>query len=385
MSTRVGRRGRVCLPLAVAAILLTPSHSVAAANPIASGRTELQLGRHLLGQLEGVRGKVIPKGQAIAISSSTFVLAVAGGALDPTNGAGNLTLSDGIAIKRGRRAAGIRDITVETSAGFVVAKVGGKKMRLGIFKSVTSAREGFGVSISIGAVDLSGAAARKLNEVLHLDGRARLRGGQSFGSLAATTQPGAVELNPSSSDGSLATAEGYVAFDKLRAREAFFGRLVPLIPHYSYFPTYNGLPTAVTFYIPSVSGWIAPDGSSGEVELAGGIALEGWSRSPKPIVRVQRIVLNLADKTLSADLSREPVPLSVAGRTPILTATEGVSVEVDAAARTFSIHAPTLALSAAFAGALNETFQASPPPPSPEAILTAGDPLGDTRFKVVAR
>lgn len=367
---------RACLALLGATLLLTPSQSLAAGNPIAEGRAELHLDRHLLGQLEGARAKVVPRGQSISTSSSTFVFGVTGGALDPTTGAGTFDLADGIAVKRGRRAVGIREITVETSAGFLVAKVGGKKMRLGLFKAVDSTREGFGVAVSIASIDLSGSAARRLNQALDLEGRARLHGGEPFGSMHTTTQPSEVQLLPGSGYAELALEKGESGFDKLAPRGTFYGAIRPALLYHTSFWNPGPAPWYFYFTFPAVGGWIAPDGSRGEIELPGGLTVERAYQS-SPVVRLERIVVNLGTGYVDADASREPAPLPTTGRAPVLIATERPTATVDQAERKFTIHVPPTMLTANLAASLNETFLASPPPPSPESLLSAGDGLGE--------
>jgi hypothetical protein len=231
-------------------------------------------------------------------------------------------------------------------------------------------------------VDLSGRAARRLNEALALEGRARLHGGQALASMQTTTQPSAVELLPDSGIATYDFGEGDSAYSKLSSREVLVRSGPPIVLFHESWGLGKPTPLGYDFIFTRVGGWISPDGSTGELDLPGGLdlLLPYW---PKPMFVLGTFVLNITGRSLDAELLRTPTPAPTPGRNPILTATEGVNVlSVDPTTRTFLIQVPALALTEAFAATLNETFMKSAPA---ESILVAGDRLGRMSLSLIAR
>ena len=169
-STRLGRaRGRM-LPVAIVAaafvamLALAPLAS-AAPNPIAKGSTTLNIN-------SGFNNKAKKAGIKIAavkpatIKGTKATFAVTGGSIEPTSGAGTVTHSGGLKITWGKKSVALKALEINTTSKTLTASVGGKKVQLAKLGGVSSARLGFGNSISAKNVKLTSAGAKALNSKL---------------------------------------------------------------------------------------------------------------------------------------------------------------------------------------------------------------------------
>jgi hypothetical protein len=279
-STRLGRaRGRM-LPVAIVAaafvamLALAPLAS-AAPNPIAKGSTTLNIN-------SGFNNKAKKAGIKIAavkpatIKGTKATFAVTGGSIEPTSGAGTVTHSGGLKITWGKKSVALKALEINTTSKTLTASVGGKKVQLAKLGGVSSARLGFGNSISAKNVKLTSAGAKALNSKLtpkptkvktKKKGKTVVKTVKTKPAFKANMVLGktTTEVEPKTDNvvasGTMAYGGDTTLFTKLKD----VGVNVEAIP-----------PTTVagTSYTSPISGGtISPLGTEGQVNSAGGIKL----------------------------------------------------------------------------------------------------------------
>src|SRR4029077_3011877 len=92
--------------------------------------------------------------------------AITGGEIEPTTGAGSLNHSGGLKITWGKKSVTLKSLTVSTTAKSISAKIGGNTVKVAALAGTSSARSGFGASVSAKKVKLTAAGAKALNSKL---------------------------------------------------------------------------------------------------------------------------------------------------------------------------------------------------------------------------
>jgi len=335
-SSRLGKaRGRM-LPVAIVAAALVAMLALAplasaAPSPIASGNTTLTINKGFTKKLKKLGIKVTAlKPAKLKGAKATFT--VTGGEIEPTTGAGTITHSGGLKVKWGKKSVTLKAIEINTAKKTLSAKVGGKKVKLARLAGVSSARLGFGTSVSAKKVKLTSGAAKMLNKKLapppvkakkhakHPVKPVKLqppfKANMVVGKTTTEVEPQTVNV--------LATGTMVYGGDPtLFAKLADVGVKVEAIP-----------PTSVTgtTYTSGISGGtISPLGTSGQVNSAGGIKLvqvlpTSATTSISTSITLGSIGVDLAAKTASVEVigesnaeseGKKPLNLGNLGRSSI--------------------------------------------------------------------
>lgn len=329
-STRLGRaRGRM-LPLAivaaaVAAMFVLAPLASAASNPIAKGSTKLTINKGFNNKAKKAGIKITAiKPATLKGTSATFT--VTGGSVEATTGKGTITHSGGLKVKWGKKSVALKAFELNTSTKTLTAKVGGKSIKLAKLGGVSSARLGFGNSISAKNVKLTGAGAKALNQALtpkptKVKTKVKKNGKTIVKVKTVKTQPpfkanmvlgkSATEVEPQT-DNVLAQENMVYSGDS-----TLFGKLKDVgVEVQTISPTsVNG-----TTYTSGISGGtISPLGTSGQVNSAGGIKLvqniPGTSLSTT--ITLGSIGVDLAAKTATVEVNGESNVETEPGKKPL--------------------------------------------------------------------
>ncbi len=328
-STRLGRaRGRM-LPAAIvvaaiAAMLVLAPLASAASNPIAKGSTTLTVNSGFNKQAKKAGIKVTAlKPATLKGTKATF--AVTGGSVEPTTGAGTVTHSGGLKIKWGKKSVSLKALEINTSNKSLTVTAGGKKVKFATLGGVSSARLGFGNSISAKSVKLTKAGANALNKALtpkstKVKVKVKKNGKTIVKTKTVKTQPAfkanmvlgktTTEVEPKT-DNVLPTGTMAYAGDS-----GLFGKLTDVgVKVETISPTtVNG-----TTYSSGISGGtISPLGTEGQVNSSGGIKLvqqiPGTSFSTT--ITLGSIGVDLAAKTATVEVNGES-NVEVEGKKPL--------------------------------------------------------------------
>ncbi len=328
-STRLGRaRGRT-LPVAivaaaVAAMLVLAPLASAAPNPIAKGSTTLTLnsGFNKKAKKAGIKITAIKPATA---KGTKVTLMVTGGQVEPTTGAGTITHSGGVKIKWGKKSVAVKAVEINTQTKSLTASVGGKKTKLATLGGVSSARLGFGNSISAKSVKLTAAGAKALNAKLTPKPTKvkTKKNGKTVVKTVKTTPffkknmvlgKTTTQVEPTT-DNVLATGTMTYAGD-----EGLFKKLADVKVEVQTIP-----PTTVsgTTYSSGISGGtISPLGTSGQVNSAGGIKLvqvlpKSATENLSTTITLGSIGVDLAAKTATVEVNGESNVETEPGKKPL--------------------------------------------------------------------
>jgi hypothetical protein len=169
-SSRLGRaRGRM-LPVAIVATALVAMLALAplanaAPSKIASGTTTLTINKGFNKQAKKAGIKVIAQ-KPTTVKGTKATFTVSGGEVEPATGVGTITHSGGLKLKWGKKSVALRGVEVNTSTKSLSASVGGSKVKLATLAGVSTARLGFGTSVTAKKVKLTAAGAKALNGML---------------------------------------------------------------------------------------------------------------------------------------------------------------------------------------------------------------------------
>jgi hypothetical protein len=216
-------------------------------DPIASATFSVKLSSGFKHQLKRNHVKMKPK-----------KLKFLTGDVDPTTGAGDLTLGR-LKFKKGKKSVACGKLTASLGPG---GKIKGAQCgKLFKLSGGTATRNGFGASVSGGTVKFVKSAAKQLNKRLELHS---LHKGKA-GALSLSYQPttvkvtgGLMTITPALSLGSVAVKIGDHCMDPIFAID-------PIPP----MERISGI-----FHFPVTGGTISPAGNDGVVQTAGGLRLQ---------------------------------------------------------------------------------------------------------------
>jgi hypothetical protein len=183
--------------LAITSVLAFASPAPAAQDELAGGTVTLETA----------------SSKALKLKPSSLDLAIAGGAVDPIAGDGEVKAPGKLRVKAGKRKAKVAikgfAFGADGGAGAIDAKVGKKRVAdFGEMSGGTVVREGLGARISDVSAGLSAAGAKALNRALKAKGKGgkaraadsrKIEAGDALGTVAATTVPKTVEVLPGGS------------------------------------------------------------------------------------------------------------------------------------------------------------------------------------------
>jgi hypothetical protein len=372
------------LPMAVfaaalLALLAFAPFASATADPVGSGSATVTLNKGFTKYLKtfGIKTtKIAPaklKGQKLTLTGT-------GGEVDPTTGAGTVTLGGGLKFKAGKKSATVKALVLDTTTASLTGKVSGKKMKVATVKGYTYARAGFGVSMTIKKLKLTNKAAKQLNKKLGFaKGKPKpFLNGKLVGSASAEEQPATAAVLPT---GNVTFNADTGTLGKLAKVEV---KITPIAP-----TQVKGLSN---FEFPISGGTISPLGTGGVVQSAGGVELEQKLALPEPgkfletKITLGGFYVDLGAKTITVEVSAvsnasQELNLGNLGRSSIADLTIP-GVFADSVNRTVTVQNATGALQPISAKVLNafvEVYEgyekAGGPPKSPEKI-NSGDPLG---------
>lgn len=360
-STRLGRARGKMLPVAfvtaalVAMLAIAPLAS-AASDPISSGTTTLTIN-------SGFSKKAKKAGITIAavkpskLKGSKATFAVTGGEIEPTTGAGTVTHSGGLKVTWGKKSVTLKSLTIDTKGKSVSAKVGGKTVKVASLAGTSTARLGFGASVSAKKVKLTAAGANALNSKLTpaptktkvkkhgktivktVKVKPAFKANMVLGSSVTEVEPETVNVTPT---GSMVFTGDPTLLTKLNDVET---KLVVIPPTTA---------AANVFTSPLSGGTISPLGTKGTINSTGGLVLTQVLPTSATTAITTEITLgsigvDLAAKTASVEVigksnakdpstGKEPLNVGVLGRSSIADLTIG-SVTPSPATRTVAVSA----------------------------------------------
>jgi hypothetical protein len=259
----------------VAMLAIAPLAS-AASDPIKSGTTTLTInsGFNKKAKKAGIKITAV-KPSKIKGTKATF--AVTGGEIEPTTGAGTVTHSGGLKITWGKKSATLKSLTVDTKKKSISAKVGGKTVKVASLAGTSTARLGFGASVSAKKVKLTSAGANALNKALTpapkktkvkkngktivktVKTQPPFKANMVLGSSNTEVEPETVAVLPT---GTMTFAGAPGLLGKLKAAEVNLEVIAPTTPV-----------AATTFVSPISGGTLSPLGTAGQVNSSGGLKL----------------------------------------------------------------------------------------------------------------
>jgi hypothetical protein len=371
------------LAAALFALLAFAPFASATPDPVGSGSATVTLNSGFVKSLKK-SGVKITKIAPDKLKGKKATFPVTGGEVDPTTGAGTLTLGGGLKFKAGKKKAPVKALVVDTTKKGLFAKVAGKKVKLATLAGWSYVRAGFGVSLNVKKLKLSNGAANKLNKKLGFKkGKKPFKGNRKMGSAVAEEQPLTVAVLPS----------GNVAFNadpgllaKLAKVEV---KVRPIAP-----TQVKGL---TSFEFPITGGTISPLGTGGVVQSAGGVELEqkiqtGATEFLETKITLSNFYVDLAAKTITVEVSAtsnasQELNLGNLGRSSIADLTIP-GVFADPATRTVTVLNASGVLQPISAKVLNafvevyEGFEAKGGPKKAPEKINSGDPLGSFSMTV---
>ncbi|MFI5028633.1 MAG: hypothetical protein ACHQCF_06595 [Solirubrobacterales bacterium] len=369
----------------VASVLLVPLAS-AASNPVATGSTTtITLNSGFTKKLSKSKIKLTGVKPA-TVKGKNVTLPIEEGSLE-TNGQGTLTHSGGLKFKAGKKSVTLKALVLDTTKSSLTGKLGGKNMKIASVSGVTATREGFGVTVAVKSMKLTGKAAGELNKKLGFSGKSKkkgkrasasassdepFKGNQVLGGSSSPTQPKTIGVLASGSaklDGNLETL---VKFGGLKVE------ISPIEP--------TKKENLATFLFPIGGGNIAPNGMGGVPQTLGGIM---FKQEVAPTffltMTLKNIWVDMSSLKATAEVSIEdnnipgvetPGPLgrvSIADIKP-----EGATIVPNPDGHTVTVANANAVLEETTAFTLNSTFAPEEPPKSGKhkEVFKAGDSLG---------
>jgi hypothetical protein len=362
-STRLGRaRGRM-LPVAIVAAALVAMLAIApfasaASDPITSGTTTLTINNGFSKKAKKAGIKVTAvKPSKLKGTKATF--AVTGGEIEPTTGAGTVTHSGGLKITWGKKSVTLKALTIDTKGKSISAKVGGKTVKVASLAGTSTARLGFGASVSAKKVKLTSAGAKALNSKLTpaptktkvkkkgktivktVKVQPAFKANMVLGASITEVEPETVAVLPT---GTMTFAGDAGVLGKLAASDVKLEVIAP-----------TTAANATTFVSPISGGTISPLGTTGQVNSAGGLKMVQTESLPgigqpsvTTAITLGSIGVDLAAKTATVEVigesnfkepgtTKEPLKLGNLGRSSIADLT--ITSTPSPATRTVSVSA----------------------------------------------
>lgn len=331
------RRAGLSLLLVLALASAGPPAASAAYDPIGGGTTRLVLDKRFAAFLERA-GVSVTADLGATKRGQALVLPVTGGSIDPTVGRGEVAQEGRIVLSGPGRRLQIRKLMVKTANAPLVARVGGSQLKMATSTAIGSKRRGFTTVFSARKLKLTEKVATRFNKKLRP--RQRFEAGQPIGKLVTATQPLLTSIVP--------TGRASIVFDA-----AFIAKLD------QHFVSLNPISPAermgATFTFPIIAaGALAPDASAGTLRTGGEVEFLQLGAGQ---VFWHEPWFDVGLRTTLAEVNLQPTPAfpGKLGQVPILSLGGG-AVASDAAARTITLSASPLTLTAGTADAFNQAF-----------------------------
>lgn len=334
-------------------------------DPLGSGVTVLKLDKGFRALLRE-HGVEVSGREGVVFKGGALRFPVSGGKFDPAAKKGTVESGGAAIFERAGHSLSLKKLQVKTTrpSSPIVAKLGGGQLKLGRAGRLVVGRRGFTDEVSVSRLRLSSKFATRLSK------RLRLRGvfteGMTMGSAVTRANPSTVAV--------LGKDRAEFEFDPGMA-----AKLNEL--HVAVNPIFPAEHPGV-FTLPIFGGKLAPDLSSGYLQLQGAMELlqlgGGQLFWANP-------VLDLDGKAFSPEVEVKPSPPYVgkAGQLPVATLDLGAgTTAADAAARTLTVTGATLTMPAATAALFDELFAK---PQGKENVFATGEPLGRISFVATAQ
>jgi hypothetical protein len=337
----------------VAMLVLVPLATAATPDPIASGTTTLTVnsGFNNKAKKAGIKVTAV-KPAKVKGKKATF--SVTGGEIEPTTGVGVITHSGGLKIKWGKKSVTLKAFEINTKTKSLIASVGGKKVKFATLGGISTARLGFGASVSAKSVKLTSAGANTLNKKLTPPPtKVKVKkNGKTVVKVVKTMPPfkknmvlgkTTSEVEPKTVNVLAKESMVYNGDSGLLGKLADVNVKVETISP----TTANGL----QFSSPISGGTISPLGTSGQVNSGGGLKLvQELPTTTTPIttkITLGSIGVDLAAKTVSVEVvgesnaeseGKKPLNLGNLGRSSIANLTN-IAVSPSPATRSVGVTA----------------------------------------------
>ncbi|HEU4705949.1 MAG TPA: hypothetical protein VFS64_02040 [Solirubrobacterales bacterium] len=330
-------RRRTALFLALVLLLLPAPAARASYDPLGSGVTRLALDQRFAAFLNQAGVRVSTQAGA-AKRGRALVFPISGGRFDPTAGAGEVEQQGSLALRSARSRVLMRKLVVKTTHSPLVAKVGGSQLKVATSAAIGSRRNGFGVVFSARKLQLTEKVATRLNKKLRP--RRLFSAGQLVGTLVSEPQPLVTAIVP--------TGRATLTFDSafMAKLDQHFASVNPVFPAEHVGPT---------FTLPIIAnGALAPDASQGTLRTGGEIEFLELGAGQ---VFWHELWFDIGLGSTLAEVDLEPTPAfpGKLGQKPVLALGTGARA-ADSAARTISLDAAPLTLTAETAASFNQAF-----------------------------
>ena len=310
--TRLGRARGKMLPVAIvaaalAAMLVIAPLASAASDPIASGTTTLTINKGLLKKAKKA-GIKITAVKPTKVKGSKATVAVSGGEIEITTGAGTINHSGGLKVTWGKRSVTLKSLTIDTKAKSLSAKVGGKTVKVASLAGTTTARLGFGASVSAKKIKLTAAGAKALNKITPAPTKVKVKKKGKTITKTVKTQPpfkANMVIGSSNSEVEPETVNVLAKESMIYSGDAtLLGKLKDVgVEVQTISPTTN---SGTTFTSGISGGSISPLGTSGAVNSSGGIKLvQNLPQGPSTTITLGSIGVDLGAKTATVEVIGE--------------------------------------------------------------------------------
>lgn len=327
------------LATALIALLAFAPLASATPDPVGSGTTTVTLNNGWTKYLKTFGIKIQKIGKTTKLKGKKVTFTNTGGSLDPTNGRGEVTLGGGLKFKAGKKKAPVKALVLNTQKKALFAKVGGKKVKFASVAGWSQTRDGFGVDLRIKKLKLTNAAANQLNKKTgYKKGKPKpFLKNKLIGKGTSEVQPATVTVLPG---GVMNLATDPTTINKLKDVEV----TIPVTA-----PTTEPSPGLYSF--PIVGGSLAPGGTAGTAQSAGGLQLlQKLPTGPETFIETEitlgNVWADLSAKTLTVEViakstASPDLNLGNLGRSSIADITVAGLV-ADPATRTISVNAPAV-------------------------------------------
>jgi len=301
------------LAAALTAMLVVAPLASAASNPIAKGTTTLTINSGFNNKTKKAGIKVTAV-KPTKLKGTKAIFTVTGGQVDPTTGAGTVTHSGGLKLKWGKKSVALKAFEINTTAKSLSVKIGGKKVKLATLGGISSARLGFGNSITAKNAKLTSAGAKALNNKLTpapkktkvkkngktvtktVKTKPAFKANMVLGKTTTEVEPETVTVLPT---GTMTFGGDPTVLGKLAKAGVTIETIAPT--------SANNL----TFTSPLSGGTISPAGTSGTVNSSGGLklvqklSLSALNQQADTSITLGSIGVDLAAKTASVEVIGE--------------------------------------------------------------------------------
>jgi hypothetical protein len=353
------RRLLSVLALIAVASLASAVSAQARYDPIGGGSTKLTFAKSFSGLLKANGVKMTATGGA-TFKAGIATFPVSGGKLEPVAVVGTVEHQGALVFQAGSHSLPLKGLTLKTTQARspLTAKFGGGRLKIASTATLTSTRSGFGVAATVAQIKLSAKAAMRLDKKLGL--RGVFEEGQLLGSSATDAQPETVTVKEGG------RAELTLAPEFAAKLSSLFVAVNPVFP-----AEHLGAP----FTLRVIDGQIAPDASSGTLETAGALELIQQDGG-QAFFRELAPELGLGSTRSEYQFIPSPTAPGPTLTGPLLGLGAGTVIS-EPKARTISVSAAPLPLSASTAQSLNETFAK---PQGKSDVFESGEELGAVSF-----